>query len=489
MSYNSLIYLLLAVLILITREVPAEPQFSGLVTLFLFGLKSAIFIAISHHYFRRPGPRSVAVYFKLEHRLAILALISLAADVYLLDITYYFAKLGATDFLPSLISHAGLALFLGYRLLAWGRARPSYCRIFAADHRLWPFLAANIKLNLVIMLPWLLLTLLIDLLALAPFATMQKILAAPWGELLIILAFFLPLLLIFPWLATRLWNCRPLPAGPLRRRLENLCRAHRVQFRDIVLWPLFEGRPLTAGVMGLTRHFRYILITPAMIQTVSSEELEAVVAHEIGHVRQHHLFFYLLFLLSFALLVHLVSFPLLWLLLDSSLLGWLMALTDKSPKAIIGLAMTMILLLLLMVYFRLLLGFFMRNFERQADLYALEAMGRAEPLIGVFEKIARAGGKIRNLPSWHHFSIGQRIDYLTASEENPRLIGRHHRKVRLALIIFLTLLGSSALLLHQLSADSSEEKFQARLIEVFIQDKVRRTLDSAKPRERKYLEE
>ena len=59
---------------------------------------------------------------------------------------------------------------------------------------------------------------------------------------------------------------------------------------------------ITAGIMGLVRKFRYILVTKALLHYLSPEELDAVIAHEIGHVKKYHLFFYLMFFTGFMLL-------------------------------------------------------------------------------------------------------------------------------------------------------------------------------------------
>ena len=472
MPYNNLIYLLLVILILVTRGVPESPQLGPWAALAIFAGKLLLFTFLSHRTFRRPGPDQAAAYFRLEQRYAIFAIISLALDVYLLDAHYYLAKLPLATALPSLIHLAGIVLFLLYLLLTWGRARPAYNRIFGGHHRPGSFLAANLKLNLVILLPWLLVTLLADLLALSKPGPIQRLLASPWGEPALILAFFLVLLLIFPLLATRLWGCTPLPPGPVRERLEDFCRRQGVRFREILYWPLFEGRLLTAGVMGLSGRFRYLLITPALLQALDTEELEAVVAHEIGHVKHHHLLLYLLFFLGFGLFAHLASTPFLVLMLDSRLLDQLIAVSGKSPLTIINVAGTLLLVVLIIIYFRFLFGFFMRNFERQADLYALSTVGRAEPLIRVFEKIAWLGGKIRDLPSWHHFSIGQRIDFLVASQKRPRLIRRHHRKVRFSLLIFLLLLTVASTLLWRLPPEISDETARGRLLETVIMEKM-----------------
>ena len=54
--------------------------------------------------------------------------------------------------------------------------------------------------------------------------------------------------------------------------------------------------------MGILPGLRYILLTPALIETMSREELEAVIAHEIGHVKKYHLLLYICLIAGFSLL-------------------------------------------------------------------------------------------------------------------------------------------------------------------------------------------
>jgi len=77
--------------------------------------------------------------------------------------------------------------------------------------------------------------------------------------------------------------------GLVRTHIEAFCRRQNLKYADILIWPLFEGQILTAGVMGLVRRFRYLLFTPALLQSLSVEEVDAVMAHEIGHVKRYHL--------------------------------------------------------------------------------------------------------------------------------------------------------------------------------------------------------
>ncbi len=479
MIYNNLIYLLVVILVLTTGGAPEAPQLPWPAALVLLLAKGALLAWLSRSSFRGGKLAGAADYFAVEQRLSILAIVIFSIDIYLLEGQYYLARLPFAAALPVLGHLAGLLLFSGYLTIIWLAAFPSYKRIFQREFSARAFLAANLKVNLAIVLPWLLLSLLFDLLALAPLPAAKKFLASPWGEPLLLLFFFLTLAFFLPAAVVRLWNCTPLPPGPIRERIEAFCRQEGLRFAEIMIWPLFEGRMLTAGVMGLSRHFRYLLVTPALLESMHPEEIEAVMAHEIGHVKRHHLQLYLLLFLGFGLLAQLSSAPLILLLLNSDFFYWLVLVTGQGPEKILGLASTFIMLALMLLYFRYLFGFFMRNFERQADLFALQAMGKASPLIRVFEKIAWLSGKIRDLPSWHHFGLGERIDFLRACEERPSRAERHHRKVYLTLLAYLLLLAAGTVALWQMPADFLGEAPKSRFVEALIRQKIREEPASA----------
>ncbi|MFA6498796.1 MAG: M48 family metalloprotease [Desulfurivibrionaceae bacterium] len=471
--YNNLIYLLVVILILTTGSVPEQPQIPWPTALLLFCGKIVLFNQLARYFFRHNPANTAARYFSVEQHLSILAIVFLAVDIFLLEGRYYLTRLPLAAELPVLAHLAGIIVFFGYLCLIWLAARPSYQSIFARTLAARSFLAANLKINLAILLPWLIISVLFDLLQLVPFPRLKEFLASPWGEPILVLLSLFGLILFLPLAIVRLWGCTPLPPGPTRQRLEDFCHSQNLRFTDILIWPLFEGRMLTAGVMGLSRHFRYLLITPALLEATTQEEIEAVMAHELGHVKRYHLQLYLFLFLGFGLLSQVSAAPFLLLLLSSDLFYQLITLTGKSPDTILTLAGAIILFALMLGYFRFIFGFFLRNFERQADLSALTAMGHASPLIRVFEKIALLSGNIRDLPSWHHFGLGQRIDFLRRCEENPSWIPRHHRKVHLALALYAVVMLTGALAAWHLPPDLLGEAPKARFAEALIQQKIR----------------
>jgi len=90
-----------------------------------------------------------------------------------------------------------------------------------------------------------------------------------------------------------------------------------------------------------------------------------------------------------------------------------------------------ILAILVVVYFRFLFGYLSRAFERQADVYAAGLVGTPVPLILALEKIALMSGDIRNLRSWRHHSVDQRVRYLGEVGYDPAKQSAYHRGMRI----------------------------------------------------------
>jgi hypothetical protein len=285
------------------------------------------------------------------------------------------------------------------------------------------------------------------------------------------LIFFIFLATTFPVLVKRLWNCTPFPAGPVKDHIENFCRQQGF-VAEILLWPLFEGRVLTAGVMGIWKRFRYLLITPALINSLNPGELEAVLAHEIGHVKKHHLQLYLVLFLGFGLLLSLIANPLLYLLLNTTFFYKLISFTTDDFGAGMAFWGTFPLFVIMLVYFRYIFGFFMRNFERQADLHVFKVLGDSALLVSSFEKIGMLTGK-RDTPSWHHFGIGQRIDFMEKCRRKPGLIKRHNRKVAISLLLYIVVLVGGATFLQKMPGKLYDSKVELRFVEAVLTQKIR----------------
>ena len=162
-----------------------------------------------------------------------------------------------------------------------------------------------------------------------------------------------------PEILRRVLQTQPLPDSPLRRRLEEMCRRAGLRYRDILLWRTGNNMG-NAAVMGVVPQVRYILLSDLLLESMTDQQIEAVFAHEAGHVVHRHIAWYGVFVviviasqLLFAKLADVFDVRLLFLPV------WL-----RDP----------IILALAVAAFFLLFGILSRWFERQADVYAARTM-------------------------------------------------------------------------------------------------------------------
>lgn len=98
-------------------------------------------------------------------------------------------------------------------------------------------------------------------------------------------------LLIFvvsPAIMRRVWGAQPLRGSGLESLVHDLCRTHNVRLRGPLLLPT-GGTSVNAAILGVMWPFRYVLFTDALLEGLSPSHIEAVTAHEIAHVRKHHI--------------------------------------------------------------------------------------------------------------------------------------------------------------------------------------------------------
>ena len=323
----------------------------------------------------------------------------------------------------------GLAPYLLMWLLLWWEAYPLKSVLFGPGDTRPGFVKSHARMETAALAPWFVLLALGDLLTLLWPGGSKYLDTHPIAQL-----FYAPLFLgmaaiFMPLLVKRIWGCTPVPPGPLRDRLEADVARLGLKLRGILSWPLLGGRLITAGIVGPVARYRYLLITPALASLLDADEMGAVVAHETGHIRYNHLWFYLLYFSGL-----LVGGLALFFQLSSTALVWWSAAFPETAQAkwansVASLALTIGMGTVIFLGFRILFGRLSRAFERQADLFALEAFGRPGPVISALEAISSHSGEIRDLPSWHHGSLTERIRFLSRAALDPLTAKAHHRAV------------------------------------------------------------
>lgn len=197
-----------------------------------------------------------------------------------------------------------------------------------------------------------------------------------------VLAFQMVMMVVAPILILPLFNkLEPLPEGSLRERLFALAERTGFQARDIqVMDGSKRSRHSNAFFTGLGR-FRRIVLFDTLIEQLDALELEAVLAHEIGHYKRKHI-------------------PKMLAWSAASLLGGFFALSVLAREdwfyQSFGFApgqMAPVLLLFGMIsgvfvfWFSPLGNRWSRKFEYEADAYAANAVRQPQPLIGALRKL------------------------------------------------------------------------------------------------------
>lgn len=254
-----------------------------------------------------------------------------------------------------------------------------------------------------------------------------------------------------PMLLRRIWSTTPLGDGPLRERLEAMARRAGVGLRDILVWRT-HGLTTNAAAMGLIAPVRYILLSDALLEHLQPEQVEAVAAHELAHVRHHHIAWLASSVLASA---SLLAVSLAW-----AADGWLGVDPEADGPAVV---LTGVALVGALVVF----GWVSRRFEWQADAFAAELLSIEQTgnpstpitpeaigaMAGALDRVAALSGTDHRGRSWRHGSIGLRIDRLGSLEGVPAdavAIDRQVRWIRrLAAGLVLIALGLIALDLVQ----------------------------------------
>jgi Zn-dependent protease with chaperone function/cytochrome c-type biogenesis protein CcmH/NrfG len=488
--FANFLYFIIALLILTLYEPTETPPLTLIEMVLLFFVFVAVFAAYTHFQFRRlqrqVSQHPIAVldrrFTLLVTRHSILALCLFAADIWGLHLPDYLELIPLAHFLPTAGALLFLLIFVFYLTMVWFLAYGAHRDIYRTDISRRTYVYSNVAFSIPVLIPWALLFGISDLIALLPFDFPKRILETTFGQIAYFLTFLVIAAVFAPLLIRRFWRCHPLENGEHRRRIAELCSKAGVTYADIVYWPIFEGRMITAGVMGLVGRFRYILVTRALLRILSPEEIDQVIAHEIGHVKRKHLLLYLFFFIGFMLISYAV-FPLSYYVVFfvkpvfAAMLAY-----DLNPARWVNILGGAFLVLGVIVYFRYVFGYFMRNFERQADLFVFRLFPTAQPLIATFDKIVASSGQPADKPNWHHFSIQQRIDYLRRSEQSTTWITLHDRKIRKSILAFLTGLTIVALGVFQLNQTLSiqgNEQFSVAGLEAYLDQKVELTPQDA----------
>ncbi len=268
-----------------------------------------------------------------------------------------------------------------------------------------------------------------------PAGINQVYLDSPLLQGALYLLSLLAVVVLMPFYISWLWPRQTFPAGPFKDRLEAMLARAGVRCRQLLVWKTGRAKMANAAVMGVVPWARYIVFTDALLEDLDQDEVAAVLGHELGHVKHHHMVYYLLVTVAFLGL-----FPMLLAVLPE----WLVRSDTRSSNWSMGI----IMIVMVAFYWRIVFGFLSRRFERQADLVACQLTGDPGPLMSSLEKLARLSGHSPTARNWRHYSVAQRVVYLARFGYNPDAIGEYHFHIRFikgVIIVMATVLGVMAM--------------------------------------------
>jgi len=485
--FTNFLYFIIAILIFSTYQPSEETNFTFFETVLLFLSISFVFAAVSRSQFRRIRKQIATERFMyLDHKLSatvtrqsILALVVFAVDVYGLNVSSFLSVFSLFSTIPTLSAIVLIGLFTGYMAIVWAFAYDTHRVLYQTDMPRSAYVTSNLSFCVPVILPWIVLSIVSDVIFALPFEFPQKILSTTEGEICYFLFFLLTAAVFGPALIQKFWRCKPLEPGAVRGQIEYLCRKAGVPCANILYWPIFGGRMITAGVMGLIDRFRYILVTGGLINLLRPEEIDAVIAHEIGHVKKHHLLYYLFFFIGYMFISYALFDLVLYAVIYSRPVYALLSAGGAGQTTVTTLIFSLFIFVIFIVYFRFVFGYFMRNFERQADTYVYTLFDSAMPLVTTLKKIAVTSGQPIDKPNWHHFSIKQRIDFLLKCESNRSWIKRHERKIKKSLAVYLIAVAAIGAVGWHLNFGETGKKLNSHFIETILTRELKTHPDDA----------
>ena len=226
-----------------------------------------------------------------------------------------------------------------------------------------------------------------------------------WGlflGLLILMAQLAPVLL-FPIF----YKFEPLDDEDLRRRLVVLSEHAGTRVRGVYRWKLSEkSKKANAALTGLGST-RRIILADTLLDNYAPEEIEAVLAHELGHHVNRHILKSIVVQAGTTLLGFWAANWVLHYAVDRHIFDELSDFANLPLLALTATALSLVLMPALNAY--------SRYNERQADRYAFESIASVEPFISSMNKLAqqnlaeRTPSKLVEVLFHSHPAISKRV--------------------------------------------------------------------------------
>jgi len=188
------------------------------------------------------------------------------------------------------------------------------------------------------------------------------------------------------------YKFEPLDNEDLRRRLVVLSERAGTRVRGVYRWKISEkSKKANAALTGLGAT-RRIILADTLLDNYSPEEIEAVLAHELGHHVHRHILKSIFVQAGITLFGFSAANWTLHYAVDQHMFEELSDFANLPLLALVSVVLSFVLMPALNAYSRF-------N-ERQADRYAFESIASVEPFISSMNKLAEQNLAERTPSKW-----------------------------------------------------------------------------------------
>lgn len=208
--------------------------------------------------------------------------------------------------------------------------------------------------------------------------------------------------LTLPFLYPKLLKAVPLGDENLRELLDQLFAKAGMKRAQLYQWPTKAKKVANALVVGLIKP--KVFISDYFLENAEPSQVEAIIAHEVGHLKHKHLLKRLLYIVAGLCELFIVGY----------LLEWYENHTGQEINLYLGIA---ILLGPFLLYISLGLLQYYRKQEKQADEFVLKIGVHPEVLISALLKLGRLNHMVPKLKKLDerfqtHPSMARRIEQI-----------------------------------------------------------------------------
>jgi STE24 endopeptidase len=201
----------------------------------------------------------------------------------------------------------------------------------------------------------------------------------------VFIIFTIVLVNLTPVLIMPLFNVyTPLPEGELRERLVNLSHKAGVEVEDIFTMDMSKQTKKANALFTGLGNTKRIVLGDNMVQEFTADEVEVVIAHEMGHNLKHHIWQGIFF----AAVLAGIGFFIIHLTGPKIIARFKNRLKIENMADVASLPLILLIFTIYGIITMPVSPAFSRHLERQADQFALDMTHNKEAFVSTMDKLA-----------------------------------------------------------------------------------------------------